>query len=105
MNVNAESDAPWDSMDAPDGVQRADGWKLIPAYIGNRGCLVFSSGAKAVWKFRNGEDLLQFLKESPSFEYYVCDVSLNFLICNNDHDYIIGWGWAESWVGSLVSGT
>lgn len=99
--VNVEASAPWDAIDAPDGKKRSDGWELIPKYIGDAPCLVFSNGAKAIWRFDSGHNLLNFLKNSPAFEYYTCDINCEYLLCSNHHDYVIGWGKAKEWVDHI----
>jgi hypothetical protein len=98
LQVNVEAVAPWDSVNAPVGVKKDNGWELIPQYIGNESCLVWSSGAEVIWRFSNGNELLEFLREVPPFEYYVCDEAATFLLCSNHHNFVIGWGSALSWV-------
>lgn len=41
LDVDIEVGNPWDSVEAPDGVYRTDGWAVIPEYIGESSCLVF----------------------------------------------------------------
>lgn len=43
LDVDIEVGNPWDSVEAPDGVYRTDGWAVIPEYIGESSCLVFFS--------------------------------------------------------------
>jgi hypothetical protein len=93
--------APWDDVDAPSGVKKSDGWELITQYIGNAECFVWSGAASAIWRFPNGNELLKFLRDVPPFEYYVCDKAATFLLCSNDHDFVIGWGRALPWVTEL----
>lgn len=92
---------PWDDASAPGGVRRADGWSLIPQYVGSRTCLLITDDAERVWQLRDGGELLRLLGETPGFEFYVCDPSATYLLCHNDHDYLIGWGAAVTWVASL----
>jgi hypothetical protein len=70
LNVDVEAQMPWDAVDAPHGVQTTGGWKLVPLYVAEAPCLVFSDGATSIWKFANGAELLLFLEESPPFEFY-----------------------------------
>lgn len=101
LGVNVTSRAPWDDDAAPDGCLRPEGWKLIPGYVGAETCLVFLEGARTVWRFRSGADLLYVLNECPALEFYVCDENVTYLLCSNDHDFVIGWGAAASWVEGL----
>lgn len=60
LDVDIEVGNPWDSVEAPDGVYRTDGWAVIPEYIGESSCLVFSPGAREIWNFSSGGALLDF---------------------------------------------
>ena len=91
FDVDVIKSRPWDNVRAPDGVLRHDGWELIPNYVGGTPCLLFTRGAKVAWKFASGSDLLKVLRECPPFEFYVCDYGFEYLLCFNEHDYIIGW--------------
>lgn len=101
INVDVTMGAIWDNKSAPDGLQCADGWKLISNYVGNNPCLMFLEGAETIWRFSDGTKLLECLSECPLFEFYVCDEACSYLLCNNHHDFVIGWGSAECWVKSL----
>jgi hypothetical protein len=101
LNVNVEVQMPWEAVNAPDSVQTASGWKLVPAFVGESSCLVFSACATLVRKFANGAELLRFLEASPPFEFYVCNALTTYLLCCNDHDFVIGWGRGAEWVRQL----
>ncbi len=62
---------------------------------------MFLSEAAYIWKFGSGYDLLRVLLECPALEFYVCDEDGSYLLCSNDHDFIIGWGTARPWVETL----
>jgi hypothetical protein len=91
----------WNTTDAQAGIQNVSGWELIPKFVGDLPCLVFSPGATAVWRFAEGAELLKFLRETPHFEFYVCDTQATYLICFNHHDFILGWGRCTTWVQQL----
>ncbi|MEJ5027729.1 hypothetical protein [Comamonas sp. MYb69] len=102
LGVDVLHPSPWGSRSAPEGCPRADGWELIPQYVGAASCLMFLPGATAIWQFGSGADLLLVLKESSAMEFYVCDDEARYLLCCNDHDFLIGWGIAAPWVASLA---
>lgn len=102
LGVDVLHPSPWESRSAPQGCRRADGWELIPQYVDTASCLMFLPGAKTIWQFGSGADLLRVLKESPALEFYVCDDEARYLLCCNDHDFVIGWGIAAPWVASLA---
>ena len=92
---------PWDSVHAPQGKQKDDGWSLIAGYVGSDPVLLWDGAAKQVWMLACGDDLHAVLEECPAMEFYVCDPALNYLLCSNDHNYVIGWGRAGAWVDRL----
>lgn len=92
LGVDVTRNAPWEDGSASEGKQMQDGWQLIPAYVGGRECLMFLEGARSIWKFQNGADLLRVLEDCPAFEFYVCDEEASYLLCHNHHDFVIGWG-------------
>lgn len=101
FGVDLTAHAAWDRLSAPTGRQRQDGGELISAYVGKAPCLLFLDGARTVWRFDSGADLLRVLDESPLLECYVCDEAASYLLCWNHHDFVIGWGTASAWVDTL----
>lgn len=102
LAVDVNKSAAWDDANAPDGRQRIDGWELISRFVGpSTACLMFLDGARTIWKFKDGNDLLEVLNECPPIEFYVCDDDAKYLLCSNHHDVVIGWGEALYWVSSL----
>jgi hypothetical protein len=51
--------------------------------------------------FHKKEQLLQMIAEAPSFEFYLTDPAVSYVICRNHHNYLIGVGSCVSWVSSL----
>ena len=102
LRVDVNSHSPWDKFDAPDGVLNHDGWKLIPSFIGVESCLLITTGGSTIWRLGSGKDLMLILQECPPFEFYVCDIAFNYLVCFNHHDYLVGWGNANLWVNHLA---
>lgn len=101
LNVDVETRMPWAAVDAPQGVHTVSGWKFLPMFVAATPCLAFSACATSIWKFANGAELLLFLEASPAFEFYVCDALATYLLCCNEHDFIIGWGRSVEWVRKL----
>ncbi|RQH08285.1 hypothetical protein [Bradyrhizobium sp. RP6] len=100
LGIDVTSHAPWDRAPSAqsEGRQRPDGWELIPKYVGATQCLMFLEGARSIWKFSCGADLLRVLEDCPPLEFYVCDEEASYLLCCNHHDFIVGWGAALPWV-------
>jgi hypothetical protein len=93
----------WGLSDAPDGVACNDEWSLIAEYIGDNTCFFFTEGMPFCLRFNDGRSLLLLIEESPPIEFYVCDREASYMLCLNDHDYLIGWGKAEPWVKDLIA--
>ncbi|MDX3966547.1 MAG: hypothetical protein QHD01_08100 [Bradyrhizobium sp.] len=98
LGVDVTSCMPWNRVSSTEGKHRPDGWELIPKYVGTNRCLMFLEGARSIWKFSCGADLLRVLEDCPPLEFYVCDEEASYLLCSNHHDFIVGWGAALPWV-------
>ncbi len=46
-------------------------------------------------------DLLRWLEESPPFVFYLTNVTQDYLITLNDHDFVGGVGGASRWVSDM----
>ena len=101
LNIDVGASMPWNTADAPASIQNVSGWELIPKFVGGLPCLVFSPLAIAIWRFTDGPELLKFLRETPHFEFYVCDAEATYLVCFNHHDFILGWGRSITWAQQL----
>lgn len=93
--------APWDDPGKHAGRYHPDGWRAIPHHVGPSPCLLITENAFGIWRCESGGDLLELLEDTPGFEFYVCDLDMNFLLCHNHHDYLIGWGDAVAWIDAL----
>lgn len=98
FDVNFSYGKIWDTSKAPRGVHSQDGWRLIPLYVGYNPCVLFFPEASLAAEFKSGSDLLLVLEQLPAYEFYVSNRDRQYLICFNDHDFVIGWGQAEVWV-------
>jgi hypothetical protein len=94
----------WDVGSAPDGVRDPDAATRIAAYVGDRPCLFIPDRAQSIWRLPDGAALLHAIEKSSPIELYVCDEALSYLLCHNDHDYLIGWGEAQAYVQSRLPG-
>lgn len=102
LGVDFDRDrTPWDDLKAPKGLRYYDGWKIIPEFVGNERCFLAIDNVNLIWSVNNGTDLLRILTAWPELEFYVWNESCDYLICFNDHEYIIGWGNAEGWIEQL----
>ena len=97
-----ESTPIWHSL-ANEGKRRTDGWREAAKLVGNHECvlLVEDDTSKIAYDVLNGRVIEQLLSECPGFEFYLFDRSMTYLMCHNDHDYLIGCGLAVEWISRL----
>ncbi|MEJ2418941.1 MAG: hypothetical protein P8Y45_18840 [Exilibacterium sp.] len=84
-----------------------DGWKALGTYIGFEKATLFFDllDEPAMYIIKNGKEFVKLLSECPGFVFYVTGAdSFDYLVCHNDHDYLIGAGKAENWLQNLESG-
>ncbi len=95
----------WDNIAEKASYYNPDGWKFIADFRRNSKKLLFTEPSKGiiVFEFNNSIDLVNMLDNSYGFVFYVTDINISYLLCFNDHDYLIGCGDAKYWVGSLGS--
>jgi len=100
--ANPESDLPtWETFHDFASRRRVNGWRDVAEFVGASECILLTEkdGPDAYY-VRNGEDLLKLLEECPGFEFYVTNQMLDYLLCHNHHDYLIGCGVSKEWVES-----
>ncbi|UQA58580.1 hypothetical protein [Polyangium aurulentum] len=85
-------------------VQHPDSWIWVEEYLSTEPVLFFydDERERSVFRFRSGQDLVRVIKECYGFVYYVTNETLDYVVCHNDHDYILGAGKAKAWVESLM---
>jgi hypothetical protein len=53
------------------------------------------------YEFSSAEDLRLVLAESAGFEFYVTNKEVDFVLCHNHHDFIIGVGACRQWLSAI----
>ena len=92
----------WERLNEQVGVFDPDGWKTVEKYPFNDNLLMFFDldNEKTMYLFSSIGDVVKILSECPGFVFYLTDCECTFLLCHNDHDYLIGAGDAKGWVSS-----
>jgi hypothetical protein len=87
-------------------VQHPDSWSWVDEFLTDEPVLFFYdsnlNGDDAMFRIPSGRDVVTLLRECSSFPFYVTNDALDYVICHNDHDYIVGAGRAKAWVESLT---
>lgn len=96
----ARSHRLWESALDCASIQDKDGWQAIADFVGMRSCVLLFDLEDEVEMFRvpSGSSLDELLGHTFGFVFYVTDVNANYLICFNDHDFLICCGSALEWL-------
>ena len=95
----------WESMGAV-GVQDDEAWRWIADFTRDSVLLVFNKqDERQAVRFETAVDLVRALAEAPWMEFYICDPSITYLLCYNDHHYLIAAGTAKAWLRERVKST
>jgi hypothetical protein len=90
----------WERVKENTSVFDPNGWKKIAnfPYCGKVIMLFDEETERGIFSFCNFNDIVKTLSESIGFVFYLTNSNLDFLICHNDHDYLIGSGIASDWI-------
>lgn len=92
----------WESFNGDIARRRSDGWSLICDYPEPSPVLLFQeAGEFRGYEFSSPEDLRTVLAESAGFEFYVTNKEVEFVLCHNHHDFIIGVGKCRRWLSEV----
>ena len=97
----------WDGLSNYSVLNDSSGWRYIGQFIGDKPCILFFYDLEK-WKaavINSGHELVSLIGEMYGFEFYVFDSSINYLICFNHHDQLMGVGSAKEWVNNLQEGS
>lgn len=92
----------WEQL-AGSSVQDPEGWRRIPDYVGDAGCVLFfdESTCDDLLAVPSGAALRTLLEESYHFEFYVTGTGDDYVLAFNHHDFLVGAGSAEAFVERL----
>ena len=92
----------WEQFQNDTSRRLPDGWNLICDYASHRPILLFCEEDRFIgYQFKSGEDLRIVLRECPGFEFYATNENVEYVLCHNHHDYLIGVGACASWISTL----
>ena len=83
-------------------VKDSDGWKELVKYVRDKSVILFFewSDDKNMILFDKGQDVIDVLSDSHRFVFYITDLETSFMLCHNDHDYLISCGKSTNWLTS-----
>lgn len=90
----------WENLQNEVAVNNKDAWQWIGDFIGDTETIMFfnPSDERGAFTFKKGRDVVSVLCETYGFEFYLTNKNLDYLICFNHHDVLIGCGNAADWV-------
>jgi hypothetical protein len=93
----------WDAPNCDPSFQEEEAWRHLPAFLSNAACLVLwePRTERKVLRFRCAKDLVKVLEECHRTEFYVTD-DLSYMVCFNEHDFLIASGRAAEWLRSYM---
>lgn len=96
----------WDALEGCVSIQDRDSWRWIDEFVEDNKAILCVDEGHAEWKlrmyeFNDGQQLVNVLGETFHFEFYVTDRDVSYLLCFNDHDYLIACGRATGWLLAL----
>ena len=79
------------------------GWKSIADFTKDQRTIMFFEWdeGKTMYLFEKGNDIPDVLDEMFCFVFYLVDPNYKYILCFNDHDYLIGAGDVKSWLVQL----
>jgi hypothetical protein len=90
----------WEHLSEKKSFRNESAWRFISEFIGNDSCLLFTEkkDENTIIKMTNGPELSLILGDSFHFVFYITNDNCDYLLCFNDHDYLIGCGTAKKWI-------
>lgn len=89
----------WERLASGNSLHDAFGWQHIYRYVSGPLILFFDDSRDDCMVFvDNGSKISNIIAECTGFTFYVTNKTLDYLICFNDHDVLIGTGAAADWV-------
>lgn len=91
----------WERLEGECSKYDPDGWRAISEFPFDNMVTMFfdKENETTMYSMNSCRDVVRLLCECPGFVFYITDVNCSFLLCHNDHDYLIGSGTAKDWVG------
>lgn len=79
-----------------------EGWRRIGDYPYESKVTVFldEGDENTMYSLDSCKEVVNLISECPGFVFYVTNENCSFLLCHNDHDYLIGSGAAIDWINA-----
>jgi len=99
-----EQDWLWEYLNDSLAIQNPSAWRWISEFNTTDPIILFfnPSDEKSAFEFPDIHNIIDILKDTFGFEFYLCNKNLDYLLCFNHHDFLIACGTAKSWLQSKL---
>jgi hypothetical protein len=97
-NEKLSYNALWERLNHSVSSKDRFGWKTIVSLVGNSDCILLILTEQFGLRVPNGQVLSIILGDTWGYVFYVTNTNADYLMCFNDHDFVIGCGEAERWI-------
>jgi hypothetical protein len=93
----------WENLNDSESLKEKDGWLLISDFVGNEEVVLFLDNRteKFAITLNGSKDLNKLLSNTFHFVFYITNINVDYLLCFNEHDFIIASGKAKLWLRGL----
>jgi len=97
----------WDVILDEFSIKHEDSWSWVKDFKPNNTVILFFEplDEKVAFSFPNKQSLVDTLEECFGFVFYLTDQNFSYLICHNDHDYLITTKSAKKWLKTMFLDT
>jgi hypothetical protein len=96
----------WEGIIDSVSVIDLKGWQTIRSFVSKKETILFldPNQERFAIRVKDGSDIVDILNECEYMVFYLTNPDFDFLLCFNDHDYLIAKGEiAETWIESNYS--
>jgi hypothetical protein len=90
----------WEYFNSRISVRDEDAWNWIQDFKNNGPYILLFEycDEKRAFEFDEIEDIVRVLNDSFGFVFYITSKNSEYILCYNDHDFLIVCGSAEEWL-------
>jgi len=94
----------WENIFPRYSVRQQDAWEWLDEFIQRKETYILFDKCEQpnVFLFEENQSLVQFLAEFPDYICYFTNKNLDYVLCQNDSDYLIASGTAIDWLRQKV---
>ncbi len=100
--MGEKSDYLWEEFVDDISKYNPDGWQISCEYPIEQPILFFCDGKSYEgFRFETNYSIHPILSDTPCFEFFITNDAVDFVLCFNHHDYLIGVGNCKDWLSNI----